>query len=119
MINLNVYEILEHKRKQWINIPNKIMYLKDIPSKKYYSFLCRYDQVNNDYDCYILFTNKEVLKDIELHKLVKTTRTTYKIHISKIWDKLPLNSKEEEHRINLVLEESSDGDELYFIDFNP
>lgn len=120
MINLNAYDVLEYNNKSWIWISRKIMYLKGIKRKKYYSFLCRFDKDNNNYDIYILLTdNNNIKKDIQIHKLFRTTREAYKVYLSGIWDKINLSFKDDKHIIDLIPEEKTDTEELYRIDFNP
>lgn len=119
MINLNAYDVIEYNNKCWICTSKKIMYLKGINHRKYYCFFCRFDKDNNNYDIYILLTdNNDIKKDVQIHKLFKTTRETYKIYISRIWDKINLSFKDDKHIIELVLEEKTDTEELYRIDFN-
>lgn len=119
-MNLNAYDILEHNFKYWIWIPRKTMYLKEIKSREYYSFLCRYNKDYNNYDIYILFTDKKVDKnDIQYHKLNKTVKNIFRIYLDNIWDLLKINTNLTNIRINLVLEEKSDNGELYKIDFEP
>lgn len=119
MINLNAYDVLEPNIKHWIWIPKRIMYLKDIKSRRFYSFLCRFDKDNNIYDYYLYLTDNEITtKDIKLHRVNKTTKGILKLYLSNIWDCLQINCNKQYLEINISLEEKSEEEEIYKIDFN-
>lgn len=119
MINLNAYDVLEPNIKYWIWIPRKIMYLKELKSRKYYSFLYRFNNEDKDYDYYLLLTDKETQnKDIKLHRLNKTTKGVFKIYLDSIWEQLKIQCDKTNLKINVFLEESNSKEELYKLDFN-
>ena len=58
-MNINAYDTFEYNIEYWIWTLKKKMYFKNIKFRKYYSFLCRYDNSIGTYDLYVLITDNK------------------------------------------------------------
>lgn len=117
-MNLNPYDVIK-PNNYIIDVTKKMLYLKKIEYKKYYSFLCRYDKDEDDYVYYILLSNVKINKDyIRLYNTCKKRKNEIAVFIGYIIDKLPIDINKHYVSINLALEENEDDAVLYKLIFD-
>lgn len=120
MINLQTYDAVKTIVDYWIWIPVKVLYLKNIPFRKYYCFLCRYDTTNREYDYFLYLSDNKI--EIEGCKCYSTNRNksgTIKVSLSDIWDVLNINTNATNKRVDISLNEQDNNGEVYLINLNP
>ena len=115
-MNIQCYDNAVKETNSRIWVPNKYLYTKIVPFKKYYVILKRYSEEENKYDFYIWFTNNENIDDKYNKQLTnKTNRVTVYINLYPIWNDLNINVHLENQYVKLELKEKdeNDTDEIY------
>lgn len=112
-MNLNAYDKMEVVTTQpYIDVEHKKLYLYNIPYKKYYAFLKRYNQKDNVNQIFILLTDYQN-NEVKYHAVFKKSEKTIRIDLSYIWNKSELVNLKSLTNVYFNLVETQEDGEIY------
>ena len=115
MINLNEYDNVVTKSKNWIDPEFKRLYSNNIKRKPYFTILKKYDRTNDTSDYYLVMLDKLNEKFVCDETYITKTGTV-KIPLNRFWDKLPIATIHEKVDVLIDLVEEDEHTIVYYLD---
>lgn len=114
-MNLNAYDKMEVVTKQpYIDVIHKKLNLYNIPYRKYYAFLKRYDQKEKVNQIFVVLTDYQN-NDIQYHSVFKKSEHTIRLDLSYIWNEGGFNSIKSMTNVYFNKTEEQEDGEIYEI----